>query len=292
MIVVKLMGGLGNRMFQYAFGRHLAHRHKTQLKLDLSFFLDAMPKKKHHVIRHYDLDIFNIDGIVASESEVFDLSKRVQFSLLDRALNRFWRYKKSHIVEPHFHFSVAAFNSPDDVYSNGYWQTEKYFGDVSELVRSDFSFKEALGPRAADLHQRIMDSNSVCLNVRRGDFVVNDFHGVQGVDYFARANELLRQQVVGFEYFVFSDEIEWCEANLKFDNPVTFVSHEYAGRKFQDYLRLMSAWKHFVIPNSSFAWWAVWFNQDPDRLVIAPKNWFGDSSLDTSDLIPENWLRV
>lgn len=286
------MGGLGNQMFQYALGRHLAHKNNTQLKLDLSFFLDQGRKKKSHVARHYDLDIFNVREDFATAKEVFQLSKRVNHSLLDRAFNKIFGYKNSYIIEPHFHFSDAVFNAPDNVYLAGYWQTEKYFAGIEPMIRSDFTFKEEMSGQAKELLDKINNTNSICLNVRRGDFATNSFHGFYGTDYFLKADEIIKQKTSDYSYYVFSDEIEWCEANLKFDVPTIFVSHQFAGKKFQDYLRLMAGCKHFVIPNSSFAWWAVWFNQSPGKIVIAPKAWFGDSSLDTKDLIPESWIRI
>lgn len=279
-------------MFQYAFGRYLAYKHNTELKLDLSFFANQIPGKKNHVFRNYDLGIFNIQENIATEEEILRFSKRTKNDLLDRLLNRIFGVKRGHLREPHFHFSEAAFNSPDNTYLSGYWQTSKYFAEIESIIRSDFTFKEEIAEKAKPLLHQIKSTNSICLNVRRGDFVTNSFHGSYGVDYFQKADEIIKQRVSDYTYYIFSDEIEWCEANLKFEAPTVFVSHEFAGKKFQDYLRLMSSCQHFIIPNSSFAWWAVWFNQNKEKIVIAPKAWFSDSSMDTSDLVPSEWIRI
>ncbi|CAN5793648.1 alpha-1,2-fucosyltransferase [soil metagenome] len=292
MIIVKLMGGLGNQMFQYAFGRRLAYVHNTQLKLDLSEYFKQPENMPGYVCRDYDLDIFTLDAEFAREYEVLRLGRRSRTDRAERWLNKLLGPKKGRVIEPHFQFAKSAYNSPDNVHLVGYWQSEKYFADIEPELRSDFRFRQELSPASANLLERIANSNSICVNVRRGDFVTNDFLGSFGSDYFHMAETVIENRVADPVYFVFSDEIDWCKKNLKFRAQTVFVSHEYAGRKFQDYLRLMSGCKHFIIPNSSFAWWAVWFNQDPDKIVIAPNKWFNDSSVNTEDLIPDDWLRI
>jgi hypothetical protein len=292
MIITKLMGGLGNQMFQYAFGRFLAHKHHTDLKLDIQFLQDRTPRKGFQVFRNYDLDIFNVKGSFASKEEVFRLSRRHRSDFIEKASNRAFGLKKSYLAEPHFHFSKKAFEAPDNVYIAGYWQSEKYFAPIEPTIRSDFTYKTDLCLPAKEVLREINNANSVCVNVRRGDFVVNKFHGSYGVDYFQKAQKILEEKISDPRYFIFSDDMDWCRENLGFLSPGVFVAHDYAGYKFQDYLRLMAACKHYIIPNSSFAWWAVWFNQNTDRVVIAPKIWFNDDRFDTSDLIPSHWIRI
>jgi len=93
-------------------------------------------------------------------------------------------------------------------------------------------------------------------------------------------------------YFVFSDDIEWCKKNIKFSHPTFFVEDEYFGKKGEEYLFLMSACKYFVIPNSTFSWWGAWLSEREEKIVICPKKWFVDESIDTSDLIPNDWTRI
>jgi hypothetical protein len=128
--------------------------------------------------------------------------------------------------------------------------------------------------------------------VRRTDFLTNPLNGFYEVDYYRRAEELIREHVPHPSYFVFSDDMEWCESNLSFAGPTQFVSQDFGPLKFRDDLRLMSACKHFVVANSSFSWWAAWLNPDQTKMVIAPRAWFADQSLDTKDLIPESWIRI
>src|SRR5688572_6136944 len=123
MIIVRLMGGLGNQMFQYAFGRALAERRGSRLKLDTSHFKNDLPK------REYDLSIFNIRVDFASKEEIFKLKQRFSSQSIDKVVNKLLGYRSTFIIEPHFHFSERVFNAPDNVYLHGYWQTERYFAD-------------------------------------------------------------------------------------------------------------------------------------------------------------------
>ena len=289
MIITRLTGGLGNQMFQYAFGRELSERHNTELKLDVESY---GPEANQMPPRTYDLGIFNVRETFASAEEIRQLATRVSHDISDRILNRLLGVKASHIREPHFHFSETAYRSSDNVYLSGYWQTERYFRDVEPKLRSEFTFRDPMSENAVPIYDEITASNSVCVHVRRTDFLVNPLNGFYEVDYYRKAEELIRERVSNPAYFVFSDDMDWCEANLAFDGPTQFVSQDFGPLKFRDDLRLMSACKHFVVANSSFSWWAAWLNPDPAKTVIAPKAWFADRSLDTRDLIPEDWIRI
>ena len=297
MIIVKLKGGMGNQMFQYALGRHLAIKHKTSLKLDLTFLLDRTPRKDF-VFRDYDLDIFTLTVDVATPKNLKPF-REFRIPQLTKAYNILPRLlKRPHvIVEPHFHFSEAILSAPDNVYLDGYWQSEHYFRDVEDVIRKDFTFKDALDEKGSRMAQAInAEPGAVCLNVRRGDFVTlkkaADFHGSVGVDYYQKAIDLLVQRGVQPHLFIFSDDIEWCTEHLKFDHPTTFVTGEYAGKKFEQYLHLMTLCKHYIIPNSTFAWWGAWLSKHSDKIVIAPKRWFMDPTINTTDIIPAGWIRI
>ncbi|EKD23702.1 MAG: glycosyl transferase family protein [uncultured bacterium] len=297
MIIVKLKGGMGNQMFQYAIGRNLATKLGTQLRLDLTFLLDRSPRKDF-VFRDYDLDIFALDVAFAGPT---DLKPFTQFRIshLTKIYNIFPRLlgRPYVISEPHFHFSEAILKSSDNVYLDGYWQSEKYFKEIENSIRDDFKFRQPLEGRAAEMAAQIKNEDrAVCLNVRRADFVTSkkaqEFHGFIGLDYYQKAVDLLVSKVGPLHLFIFSDDVDWCAANLKFNYPTTFVTKDYSGKKYEAYLQLMTLCRHYIIPNSTFAWWGAWLNSDPNKIVIAPKQWFKEASIDTTDIIPSTWIRL
>src|SRR4030095_14873700 len=152
-------------------------------------------------------------------------------------------------------------------------QTEKYFHNIEQTLRADFTFKEEMSPNALEIAKQIKESNSVCVHVRRTDFLTVTGFGVLDIDYFQQGEELLSDRLDEPTYFVFSDDIEGCPKNLRFRSESIFVSDDFGEKKFRDDMRLMSLCNNYIISNSSFAWWAVWLNQSEDKIVIAPKTW-------------------
>jgi len=288
MIVVKLQGGLGNQMFQYAFAKNLAMQNKTTLNFDLSFLLDKSPRE-NFVFRDFDLDIFNLN-VFAEEIKKQSVFKKIK--------SRLTNSKVFNLKEKHFYFEESNFLKGKNSYIDGYWQSEKYFKEIEYQLRKDFSFKHLLTTREELMNEKIKSTNSVCVNFRRTDFVdlknSAETHGAVGLDYYYEAIRVIETKISNPVFYVFSDDIDWCEKNFKIDHPTIFVSHKYKGPKFSSYLNLMSNCKHFIIPNSTFAWWGAWLSVFEEKIVIAPTNWFKESSLQdqTQDLLPNNWIKL
>jgi hypothetical protein len=296
MIVVKLQGGLGNQMFQYAAGRCLSEKYKTDLKLDLSFLLDRTPREDF-VFRDYDLDIFDIHPKLASSSEIVSFGKPHRVSRTIYSFKRVINSKlPEYLCEYPFGFDPRFFRTSENAYLYGYWQSERYFKAIESIIRNEFTFCERLDSRGIEMSEQIESVNSVCLNVRRGDYVTSavasQHHGVCDEGYFAKGVEVVASHIRSPHIFIFSDDIEWCHDHLSFDYPYTIVSHDFAGKKFGQYLHLMSLCKHFIIPNSSFAWWAAWLNSNPGKMVVAPIQWYKNPKMNTRYLMPEKWIRV
>ena len=296
MIVVKLMGGLGNQMFQYAFARNLAIKNKTSLKADLDFLLDRAPRE-NFVFREYDLDIFQLDLKRASDTEIGQFSSQSP-SFWQKVKRKLLSESKEIVKESHFYFDPIHFSVNKDIYLEGYWQSEKYFKENEAVIRKDFSFSLSLSKEESLLQKEISSHNAVCINFRRTDFVdlknSSDTHGVTDLEYYENAIGLIVQKIKKPHFYVFSDDIEWCRENFKVEYPITYVGHEYKGYKFSSYLQLMSQCKHFIIPNSTFAWWAAWLCENHSKIVVTPDKWFKDSELQkqTKDIIPEDWLKL
>jgi len=275
-VVVKLQGGLGNQMFQYAAGLALARRTQSQLILDLSFLLDRSPRPDF-IYRDFDLPVFKLapDCQVTRDGSAY--AKKLR-----------------HVTEKHFHFNPEILALGPNVYLDGYWQSPRYFENILDEVRQSFRFVSEMGLEARKVLAAIRNCEAVCLNVRRADFVSNPrtraVHGFCGETYFRAASRRIAARIKSPHFFIFSDDVEWCRsANLVGDLPCTFVSHDLAGPRFATYLQLMKSCKHFILPNSTFGWWAAFLSESQNKMVIVPKPWFNDPKINTSDLIPADW---
>jgi hypothetical protein len=291
MIIVKLKGGMGNQMFQYAIGRALSIKNNTKLGLDLAYLLDKTPRS-NFTFRNYDLDIFNIHAEIIPQTKINFINKTfkgklgVYFDFLKR------KFIKSLGIEKSFNFDSSILGLKGDVYLDGYWQSPKYFEMIEDVIREDFTLKYGLPLSTKNLIEVIEKENSVCIHVRRGDYVGNKFHEIVGKEYYNNGIDLISKKIKIDKIYVFSDDIKWCEENMKFEFPVMFVGEEYAGEKAEGHLMLMKSCKNFIIPNSSFSWWAAWLSNYKDKIVIVPKQWFGNGSINSDDLIPKEWIRI
>lgn len=274
MVIVQLTGGLGNQMFQYAAARRLAWFLQTPLKMDVTFY-------QYNQLRVYGLDHFKINGEMADAEEIF------------------WIKQTRQLKEKAFSFDGELLHglSPEkpDVYLEGYWQSEKYFRDLREIICEEFSLKDALDPENQEYLEWIETSESVSIHIRRGDYVanptVNYLHGVCPADYYSRAMEAITQSIDRPHFFVFSDDKQWGKNNLPDHYNLTFVDLNGPDRDYYD-LHLMRHCKHHIIANSSFSWWGAWLSDYPQKKVCAPRKWFNGYSHDTRDLIPEHWNRI
>jgi len=287
MIIVKLTGGIGNQMFQYAMGRAVAIRNKTDLAMDISWF-DRY--KNNLAPREYALDNFNISGKLLRTGIFHRILSKLTFLENLRPPQKRYYIKEKQI----FHFDPEVFKISKDVYLNGYWQNEKYFKDIEEIIRKEFTLKNPFSEIAFKIAKKISETNSVSLHIRRGDYVedkiTNQFHGICSLDYYLKAISIILEKVGRPSFFIFSDNIEWAKNNLKLNYPTIFVSDNPI--KDSEELILMSQCRHNIIANSSFSWWGGWLNNNVGKIVIAPQKWLNDSSIDTSDLIPKSWIKI
>lgn len=292
MIIVKLIGGMGNQMFQYAAGRRAAWRHNTVLKLDLS---QLQGDQGSDTPRQFALDHLRISAVAASSREVAEMSGSGR-GLLGRVRQRLGLGQRGRLCrEKHFHFDPQMLNIPDGCYLVGYWQSERYFTEIEELIRDEFFFQEPLSGEKLELAKVMQGEQSVSLHVRRGDYfssaAINALHGTCTLRYFSDAAAMVASQLQSPRFFVFSDDTAWTKEYLRLPYPMTVVEHNGPDRAHED-MRLMSMCRHHIISNSSFSWWGAWLNPRVDKMVVAPSRWFNDASIDTKDLLPASWLRM
>jgi len=291
-ILVKLNGGLGNQLFQYAAGRSLAIRHGTQLILDSS----SLEVRNHRVTqREVELVHFSHLGRPASPREL-------QYSpwLYRMAPFSHWLTPWRTYVEKGLEFNPAFNTLPDQTCLVGYWQSHRYFSGINNQLMAEFEPIDALSPKSMAVATQIDLSTSVALHIRRGDYVslasAASFHGALPLSYYMAAVARVRECVVEPKFFVFSDDQEWCRDNLQLGDLATFVDHNSGSDSWQD-LVLMGRCRHHVIANSSFSWWGAWLADQrwgvPRRLVITPARWFSaQPGHNLSDRFPVHWEMI
>lgn len=290
MIIVELLGGLGNQMFQYATGRGVALRAGLELKLDISGYAKQN-------LRTYRLGVFNIVEQFATDAEIYRVKPRRRLSLnwLRYRLSRLFVpfHRRAIIVERTLNFDPDVLRIRRSAYLAGFWQSDRYFADISEQIRADFTFREPPSPQNQALLHEIEATESVSVHVRRGDYAadpkVNRYHGLLGVDYYQAATARLMTSVAAPHFYVFSDDIPWVKQALSLPAPVTYVEHNGAAADHED-LRLMSRCKHHIIANSSFSWWGAWLAAHPGQIVIAPRRWFTGVAVETAGRVPDEWI--
>ncbi len=295
MIITELIGGLGNQMFQYALGRVISLRNNDELKLDISSLVN---NTEINTPRQYELDVFKVPAELASKQERKSLGLPNPVTL---TLNRYLHtqlnpYPKSLITEGAHRYHPEIFDHAGDIYLSGYWQTEKYYKGYEKIVRQDFARRaRPISAKNRLLRHQIEGCNSVSIHVRRGDYVTNPaanaFHGTCDLSYYRRAMKYVERYVKNPTYFVFSDDSEWAAKNIVNSHKTVYISHN-TGHDAHEDIRLMANCKQNIIANSSFSWWGAWLNNNPDKIVIAPKQWFRDKKTSTKDLIPITWVRT
>lgn len=290
MIIVKLKGGLGNQLFQYALGRHLALKNQTDLKLDTSFYNDQVGVTP----RQYELAVFKIRAKIASSGEINKIIGLQPPRIIQKILNKLHLnyHKQNYIQEDSLNFQSSFLSWHNNIYLDGYFQSENYFADIRPEILKELSLMPDAENKVTVLSQKISSVNSVSLHVRRGDYAnlpeANYFHGLCSLDYYQAALKIIQNKITEPHFFIFSDDLSWCRANFSNLQNVEFVTNYSPA---QD-LILMSRCRHNIIANSSFSWWGAWLNQNITKIVIAPKRWFNNQNIDIRDRLPATWLKI
>ncbi len=252
-----LMGGLGNYLFQiaaaYSYGKKFSKE---------PVFNSASSSGPHSRIETYENNVLSVVNLRSTIDSFTSLT------------------------EPGFNYFEIP-DVPGNVLLNGYFQSEKYFSDISDEIRKMYtSYEVDILP---EINEKIQGGTTCAIHVRRGDFLkYPDHHPVQDMSYFINA---INHMPEGTTFLVFSDDMNWCKDNFKrLENDFFFVE---GNLDFED-LSIMRSCTHNIISNSTFSWWAAWLNSNPDKIVIAPRNWFGAAytQLDTRDLYCESWTVI
>jgi hypothetical protein len=288
MIIMKIQGGLGNQLFQYATGRRVAMDRQAPLKLDLSWYWQNQA-------RLCSLLCFNI---CAEEASAEDIA-------MTRGKRRDKETHQLKLAKPYYHrpwirqrgrkFDANILDIQIPVYLDGYWQSEKYFATIEPVLRQELTVTVPPDAQNQAMAHKICQHNAISIHLRRGDFVsspqASKRHGTCSLAYYRRAIDTLAELVDAPHFFVFSDDMAWVQENLVSDYPTTYVAHNGWGKDFED-LRLMSLCQHHIIANSTFSWWGAWLGANPQKIVIAPQTWLTDPYHDSRYIIPATWLQL
>ncbi|MFN6978103.1 MAG: alpha-1,2-fucosyltransferase [Gemmobacter sp.] len=282
-IFVRLLGGLGNQMFQYAAARALAARHGTGVVWDGRAF-------RHYRLRPLLIDRLRVTGRAALPAEAARLApwRREMARLAHRAgLRTRWHFERSLAHDPGFD------DLPDGTALDGYFQSARYFAALRDRLRAEFAPRAAAAPHNAALLAALRGGPFASLHVRRGDYAAQAatmrVHGLCSPGYYRAALARLHAAVPGARIAVFSDDIPWCRGALDLPAGTIFVEGNADAPEWD--IALMAACRHHIIANSSFSWWGAWLG-GPGGLTIAPDPWFDDPALAGQGIVPEDWLRL
>lgn len=281
MVVTKLISGLGNQLLQYAFGRQLSLIKNVPLKLDISFF-DSQD------LRSYKLNHFNINANVATIADIAPFQKDITTYQNLHAKSSFYakvyrnlepllfpKYTKSYFKEAIWWiYEPAVYKTPSNVYIEGYWQHYKYFENMQTQVFEELTLKDKLENAVKNWLSIIKDDPfAVAVHIRRGDYVTdsgaNYLMGVLPINYYNQAINYIKQKISNPNFYFFSDDLDWVKDNIETNGSAFYVT----GNEDYEDLDLMRHCKHNIIANSTFSWWGAFLNRNPNKIVIAPKQW-------------------
>ena len=299
MIVVELVGGLGNQLFQYAIGKNLALKNKTDLVVDTRFLMSRNIQSRNVTYRNYDLDIFTVNPSFVAPSITFryGTSSSLLLRHAKRVFNKYINIGRLQYVSERtpYQYESRIDKLTDNVYLSGYWQSTWYFRSIEQQLKAELQFADPIPDYASELADEIRrNQSSVCVHVRRSDFVNNRRHDIVQPSYYHQAEQLIRERIMSPTFYVFSDDIEWCRTHIRFSAPTVYVGDEWAGDRAQIHLQLMTLCHHFIIPNSTFGWWAAWLSPSLNKVVIAPKKWayVNENFISSNELTYPGWLTI
>ena len=298
MIMVKIIGGLGNQMFQYATGRSIALKNNVELKLDISGF-DV------YKLHAYGLDKFNIVENIATEKEVKEFTRwkidvrdnfKKYYQVLENTFNYVIPYyKRKYVRERDYPFDPDILKIKDNAYLDGYWGSEKYFLENESTIRKDFTVKQESDLVNQSMAAKILDTNSISVHFRRGDYVsdpkTNAIHGTCSLDYYYKAIEDVSKYVSDPCFFIFSNDPAWVKENFSIPYPMNLVTVNGPEKNYED-LHLMSLCKHHIIANSTFSWWGAWLGTNKDKRIYTPKRWYNVDYINQKDTFPDSWYKI
>lgn len=293
MKIVNIIGGLGNQMFQYAFALRLKHENPSEeIKLDISHF------GGYGLHNGFELkSVFPSTTLpIATVKELQKVTWHVPNYKLSRVVRHFLPLRKTEYVQSAdacYLFDEESIRLKGVKYYEGYWQSPGYFDQCRAAVLSEFAFKPFDSEDNQYLAERLVGCKSVSIHIRRGDYVNHPIYkDICTLHYYRKAIAEAKKKIQNPEFFVFSNDAQWCKDNLHDlfgQDKVHYVVNNIGPNSYRD-MQLMSMSRCMILANSSFSWWGAYLNQRDDRIVIAPNRWA--NGFDDADLFPKEWKRI
>lgn len=307
----KIMSGrLGNQMFQYAAVRAYQVKYAPDEPLNLNFF-SVYCEGEREAGFYNQLEQFNIAPHVVDRTPKLSplqyvlYAKYLAVCFLARYIHKKdagpWRkaydtklakkYQKHGLYLYSFGYYPFGATKARNKLFMGLYESAQYFNDIKPIIQKEFTPKHAKLDKNKDLYKTIETTNSVCVSIRRGDFLSSKFksnHYVCTPEYFDEAIRVIRTKVKNPRFVIFSDDIKWVKENIKFPKGTVF---EDGTDPVWEKLRLMYSCKHFIISNSTFSWWAQYLSRNNSKVVIAPDRWFNDNPM-YEDIYEPDWTLI
>lgn len=296
MITVRIKGGLGNQLFQYAAAYAMAKRLNTSLEMDVSFFGTQS-------LRGYKLDNLQISTNKLADPTklptLVKIAKEKHVGALIRDITRS-HGKKSIIVRKNYRYLLESgskvleeiFHIDDEfIYLDGYFQTPLYFTGYENEIRKQFVPAYEMSEEYLNIKDSVSSSNSVAVHIRRGDVAaakkqLTQYAYLLSERYYDRAISEIEKRITAPQFFFFSDDIGWVKENINVPKAHYFVSL-HTDHPDIDELMLMKNCKHIITANSTFSWWAAWLNENENAIRIVPDKAYGNDFM-----IPEEWIKI
>lgn len=295
MIIIRMTGGLGNQMFQYALYLKLRAMGK-EVKMD------DFTEYEGREARPLSLWAFGIEYDRASREELCRMTDGFM-DPVSRIRRKLFGRKSLEYMEKDCNFDPEILNR-DPAYLTGYFQSEKYFADIEEKVRRAFCFSERIWEgipsqlleRIRSYEQQIKTAMAVSVHIRRGDYLQNEeaYGGICTEQYYKTAIEYVRKRQQDASFFVFTNDPdyagEWILKNFGQEKErFVLIEGTQEENGYLD-LYLMSLCRHHILANSSFSWWGAYLNPSREKMVIVPHKWFGNQ--ECRDIYMENMIRI
>ncbi len=279
-IVVRIMGGLGNQMFQAALVEALKKSGKR-------VFIDISNWEKDNVSHHngYELDrVFGLRYEIAAANEISRYAY-VSASFKDKLFRHIWGQKSTYLNETDFTCKEDVLKV-NEGYLMGYWQNERYFFEIRDRIREIFTFQ---GIDHSDIEDEIDSNESVSVHIRRGDYLKfkDKYGGICDDDYYRRSMNYIREKVPNAKFYIFSDDKAYAQEFFT-DGDITVVEGNTGEKSYYD-MYYMSRCKHNIVANSTFSWWGAYLNPNEQKIIIRPSRY---NNISNKDIFPDSWLVI